>query len=164
MKPTRTRDLVIAGVVLAVLVNLILLVGYDSLPPLPAPAGATLLVLAVVEVFVAWSLRGRLAGKPGTRPVPPLVAVRAVVLAKASSLLGAIMTGAWAGALVYLLPRRSTIVAAAGDTTSAVIGLVSAAALIAAGLWLEYCCRAPEDPNGTNSGHDGDPRQRRSDY
>ena len=35
----------------------------------------------------------------------------------------------------------------AHDTTSAVVALVSGAALIAAALWLEYCCRAPEDPD-----------------
>jgi hypothetical protein len=62
------------------------------------------------------------------------------------------------------LPRRASIVAAAGDTTSSVIGLVSAAALIAAGLWLEYCCRAPDDPNGRNSGRNGRPGHNRSDY
>lgn len=145
MKFTRTRDLVVTGVVVAVLVNLLLLLDYDALPPLPTFAGATLLVLAVVEAVFAQSLRARLAGKEGTKPVPALVAARAVALAKASSLLGAIMSGAWIGVLVYVVPRRAQLITGAGDTNSAFIGLVSAAALIAAGLWLEHCCRAPED-------------------
>lgn len=151
MRFTRTRDLVVTGLVVGVLVNLLVMVDYAALPPLPRPAGATLLVLAIVETVFAFSLRARLAGKEGTKPVPALVAARAVALAKASSLLGAIMSGAWLGVLVYVVPKRALIVSAAGDTTSAVIGLVSAAALIAAGLWLEHVCRAPED----DGRHDG---------
>jgi hypothetical protein len=151
VKFTRTRDLVITGVVVGVLVNLLLVVDYESLPALPTLAGATLLVLAVVELVFAFSLRARLAGREDTKPVPPLVAARAVALAKASSLLGAIMAGAWLGVLVYALPKRAQLISAAGDTRTAVVGLVSAGALIAAGLWLEYVCRAPED-----DGHGGD--------
>lgn len=152
MKFTKARDLVIAGVVVGVLVNLLLLLAYDSFPPLPKPAGATLFVLAIVEAVFAFSLRARLAGKEGTKPVPPLVAARAVALAKASSLLGAIMCGAWLGVLVFVFPKRANLIAAASDTTTSVIGLVSAAALIAAGLWLEYVCRAPEDHDQDRSG------------
>ncbi len=125
--------------------NLLLILDYEALPPLPVLAGASLLVLAVVELAFAQSLRARLAGREGTRPVPALLAARAVALAKASSLLGAIMAGAWLGVLVYVLPRRAEMISAAGDTNSSVVGLVSAAALIAAALWLEHCCRAPED-------------------
>ncbi|HYS39280.1 MAG TPA: DUF3180 domain-containing protein [Pseudonocardiaceae bacterium] len=147
MRFTRARDLVLAGVITAVVVNVLLLIGYDSLPPLPTLAGGTLLVLAVIELAFAIVLRPRLARKPGTRPVPALQAVRVVALAKASSLLGSIMAGAALGALVYVLPKRAQLTVAANDTTSAVVALVSAAALIAAALWLEYCCRAPEDPD-----------------
>ena len=147
MRFTRARDLVLVGVITAVVVNVLLLIGYDSLPPLPTLAGGTLLVLAVLELGFALVLRPRLARKAGTRPVPPLQAVRVVALAKASSLLGAIMAGAALGALVYVLPKRAQLTVAAHDTTSAVIALISAAALIAAALWLEYCCRAPEDPD-----------------
>jgi hypothetical protein len=139
---------VLAGVVVAVLANLLLVFAYDAVPPLPAPAGVTVAVLAVLELGYTVSLRPRLARKPGTRPVPPLLAVRVVALAKASSMLGAIMLGGWLGVLLYVLPKRAEIVAAAGDTTSSVVGLISAAALIAAALWLEYSLRAPGDKDG----------------
>jgi hypothetical protein len=145
MKFTRARDLVITGVVVGVLVNLFLLLAYDSVPPLPNLAGLTLLVLALVEAGLALSLRGRVRRKPGTEPVRPLTAVRAVALAKASSVLGAIMAGAWLGVLVYVLPRQSLNTAAANDSASGFIGLIGAAVLIAAALWLEYCCRTPKD-------------------
>jgi len=148
---TRARDLVLVGVIAAAVANLLLLVGYDSLPPLPTLAGGTLFVLAVLELIFALVLRPRLSRKPGTRPVPALQAVRVVALAKASSLLGAIMAGAALGALVYVVPKRAQLVVAANDTTSAVVALIGAAALIASALWLEYCCRAPEDRDDTHS-------------
>ena len=147
MRVTRARDLALAGALAGVVVVLLLVVGYDSVPPLPVLAGGTLFVLAVLEAGYTLALRPRLAGRRGTKPVPALQAVRVVALAKASSLLGAIMAGGWLGELVFVLPKRGTIVAAANDTTSGVVGLVSAAALIAAALWLEYSCRAPDDRN-----------------
>lgn len=147
MKFTRARDLVIAGVVAAVLVNLYLRLDYDKLPPLPILAGATFAVIALIETWFAFSIRARINRKPGTRPIQALTAVRAVALAKASSLIGAVMAGAWLGVLVYVLPLTATISVAGGDTRASIVGLVSSAGLIAAGLWLEHCCRTPEDPN-----------------
>jgi hypothetical protein len=147
MRFTRARDLVIAGIVAGIVVNLFLQLDYDSVPPLPLLAGATFLVIAVVETWFAFSLRSRINRKPGTTPIRALTAVRAVALAKASSLIGAVMAGAWLGVLVYVLPLTDQISVAGGDTRSCIVGVVSAAGLIAAGLWLEHCCRTPEDPN-----------------
>jgi hypothetical protein len=146
MKFTRPRDLVVTGVVAGVVVHLLVRLGYGSLPPLPTFAGITLLLLAVIELLLGFSLRARIRRKRGTTPVQPLTAARAVALAKASSLVGAIMVGAWAGVLGYLVPRRSDLVAAANDTPSAVIGVVCSAALVGAALWLEYCCKTPKEP------------------
>jgi heme A synthase len=154
VKPTRARDLVIAGLIAAVLLNVLVTTQYDSLPPLPVPAGLTLGVLAVVEAVFAFILRARLKGKEGTRPVQPQTAVRAVALAKASSLFGAIMTGAWVAVLVYVLPKRGEIPAASGDTRAGAVGAVCAVALIAAALWLEYNCRAPQDDDRREEGSD----------
>ncbi|HWE90753.1 MAG TPA: DUF3180 domain-containing protein [Pseudonocardiaceae bacterium] len=154
MKFTRARDLVIAGVIAGVLVNLFLLLDYDAVPPLPGLAGITLLVLALIEAGLAWSLRGRIRRKPGTEPVRAMTAVRAVALAKASSVLGALMAGGWLGVLVYVLPRNALSTAAANDTTSGFVGLVCAAVLIAAALWLEYVCRTPKDNVDDRSEHD----------
>ena len=147
MTPTRARDLVGAGVVAAVLVNLLLQLAYGDVPTLPQLAGTTLLAVAVVEVVWGTSLRARIRQRPRSRPVQALVAARAVVLAKASSLAGAITGGAWLGVLSYVLPLRSQLQSAASDTISASIGVICAGALVAAGLWLEYCCRVPDDPD-----------------
>jgi peptidoglycan/LPS O-acetylase OafA/YrhL len=157
MKFTRARDLVLAGVIAIVVVNVFLLLEYDSMGPLPTLAGLVLAVLAIVEAVLAFVLRNRINGKSGTRPLNPITAVRAVALAKASSMLGAIMCGAWASVLIYVVPKRSTIQVAGGDTTSGIVGVVCSVILIAAALWLEYCCRAPIDKgdrrNGSNQSH-----------
>lgn len=143
---TRARDLVTAGAVAAVLVNLLLQLAYGELPTFPQLAGTTLLAFAVAEVVLGTTLRARIQQRPGARPVQALTAAKAVVLAKASSLAGAITGGAWLGVLGYVLPLRSLLQSAASDTVTAVIGAVCAGALVAAALWLEHCCRTPEGP------------------
>ena len=147
MRFTRARDLVLAAVLTGLLVHLLLRIGYDRIPPLPTLAGTTLGVLAVVEAALGFSLRARIRRRPGTRPVVPLVAARAVLLAKASSLLGAIMLGCWAAVLLYAVPRLGSFEAAGSDTFAAAVGALCAVALTAAALWLEYCCRTPKRPD-----------------
>jgi hypothetical protein len=142
---TRARDLVVAGLLAAGIVYLTVQVIYGDLPPLPTFAGVTLFVLAVIEAAFGAALRAWIRKPEGRRPVHPLTAARAVALAKASSLLGAIMLGAWLGMLGYLLPRRAEVTAAADDVPSAVIGLACSAVLIGAALYLEWCCRTPHD-------------------
>lgn len=83
---TRARDLVAAGLIAAVLVNLLLQLSYGDVPTLPQPAGTTLLVFAIAEVVLGNTLRARIRQRPGTRPVQALTAAKAVFLAKASSL------------------------------------------------------------------------------
>lgn len=144
---TRARDLLAAAVVVAVLVNLLLQLSYGELPTLPQPAGTTLLAFAIAEVVLGNTLRARIRQRPGTRPVQALTAAKAVVLAKASSLAGAITGGAWLGVLGYVLPLRSQLPSAASDTVAASIGAICAGALVAAALWLEYCCRTPDGPD-----------------
>jgi hypothetical protein len=153
---TRARDLVVTGLLAAGIVFLLAQVAYGDLPPLPTFAGVTLLVLAVIEAAFGASLRSRIRKPEGGRRIQPLTAARAVALAKASSLLGAIMLGAWLGMLVYLLPRRAEITAAADDLPSTLIGVVCSAVLIGAALYLEWCCRTPRD-------QDNQPPEYRSD-
>jgi hypothetical protein len=146
MRFTRIRDLVAVAVIAGVLMNLLARLAYGSLPPLPTLAGIPLLLLAVIELVLGFNLRARINRKEGAAPVQALTAARAVALAKASSLVGAIMVGAWVGVLGYVLPRRDEVTAAANDTPSGVVGAVCSAALVGAALWLEYCCKAPKGP------------------
>lgn len=159
MTPTRPRDLVIAGLVAAVVANLIVRFTYGALPAFPLTAGVTLAFLGILEVVVGTMLRARIERRSGTRPVEPLVAARAVVLAKASAMGGAVVAGLWAGLLIYVLPMQGDVVAAGADSRSATVGIVSALVLVAGGLWLERCCRTPDDPDddgrGRGDGRDG---------
>ncbi|MTD57912.1 DUF3180 domain-containing protein [Amycolatopsis pithecellobii] len=150
---TRPRELLVAGLVGVVLAYLAFKFAYGSLPRLPRYAGITLVVLAVVETVLAFSIRARIRSG---RLVGAIGVARAVALAKASSLLGALMLGAWLGALIALYPNADEVTAAASDVRSAIIGAISAAVLIAAALWLEHCCRTPEqrdqDPEHRSTG------------
>jgi hypothetical protein len=145
---TRPRDLTAVAIIAGLLAHLLLRLSYDSLPPMPALAGSTLFVIAVVEVVFAFSLRSRIQRRPGARPVQPLTAARAVALAKASSVLGALMFGAWTGLLIYVIPVRDSFPAASNDLVAAVVGMISAVALTAAALWLEHCCKTPTESSG----------------
>lgn len=146
MTYTKSRHLVAAGLIAAVLAYFGVSVDYGSLPRLPALAGVVLLVVAIADAVLALMLRPRVNRKPGVEPVESVTATRAVALAKASSLAGAIMGGVWLGLLAYLVPILSRVRAAESDTTAAVVGLLSALAAVAAGLWLEYVLRNPDEP------------------
>ena len=142
---TRARDLLAAAAIAAVLVNLLLRLSYGDLPTLPQPAGTTLLIFAIAEVVLGNTLRARIQQRPGSRPVQALTAAKAVVLAKASSLAGAIFAGFYAGLVGWLFLERTR--AADNDIPAATAGLVASLALVGAALWLERSCRVPKRPD-----------------
>ncbi len=146
MTATRPRDLLAIALVVAVLANLVVRLTYASLPGFPLLGGVTLAVLGAAEAIGGRGLRARIRREPGTTPVQPLVAARAVLLAKASSVAGAVVAGAWIGLLVYTAPESGAITSAASDTAAAAVGLVCALVLVGGALWLERCCRTPDDP------------------
>ncbi|MFC5993719.1 DUF3180 domain-containing protein [Pseudonocardia hispaniensis] len=151
MKPTRIRDLASLAVVAAVIGYLFVRLTYGSLPAFPVPAGVTLGVLGLAEVIAGNVLRARIRRRPGSRPVQPLVAARAVLVAQASCRGGALVAGGWAGIVAYLLPRSGEISAAASDAIAAGVGLVCALGLVGGALWLEHCCRTPDDDSSADS-------------
>ncbi len=144
MKPTRKTDLLLLAVGVGVCAWLIFRAAYDQFPTLRLFVPVTLAALAVIETVVAFQLRARNEHRRGAVVLEPLVAARAVALAKASSIVGAIFAGIWGGLLTYVVPRRDTVTAARSDTTVAIVGVVSSALLVLAALWLEHCCRTPE--------------------
>jgi Protein of unknown function (DUF3180) len=149
MKFTKIRDLAVVALVAGLVTVLGLGLVYSDLPTLPRLAAVTFGALAVVEAILAWQLRARITGRSGARPVQPLTAARAVALAKASSLVGALMVGVWVGVVVALLPLRGVSPAASDDSVTGLVGAGGSLALVGAALWLEYCCRTPEPPAGT---------------
>lgn len=164
MRPTRGSDLAgagaLAGTATAVLVHRLAPV----VPPLPVSAPVSLVVVAGAVAVTARTTRARLAHRPGTRPVPPLVAARLVALAKAGSLAGVLLAGAWAGVLAVLAGHLGDSAPARTAALVAGTALLAALALVAASLALEHACRLPPedgDAPGTPGGGTGAPRRAR---
>lgn len=154
MRPTRWGVLVAIAAILATLSWSGLRVLERQRPD--ALSGAWLAVpwtLPVALVFVAagigvaaLSLRSRLRGAPGARPVDPLFATRMAALAKAASHVGAGLVGVYLGVVVFLLPSRESELRNE-RMWLALLAAGAALLLVIAGLLLERVCRVkpPKD-------------------
>jgi hypothetical protein len=153
MRPTSVSVLVVAGLAAAAVAWLLLSVFYENWPPLPWLPILVIAALAVAEGYLAQNTAARVQRKPGAPRVDPLAVARYAVLAKASSLAGALYAGFSAGVLAWLLlePTR----AARADVPEATGGVVAALALVGAALWLERSCRVPERPDEQDSDERG---------
>lgn len=144
---------------------------YGDLPPLPWGPLFTVSGVAVLEAIAAWFTWRRLPRRPAKgeaepravaagEPMDPLMVARLAVLAKASSVLGAIIAGVFAGMVTWLWPQRDRISAASDDVPVAALGICAGLLLIGAALWLEFACRIPpEDPQDSADGA-SDPKRR----
>jgi hypothetical protein len=169
VKPTRVSTLVVLTAVCAVLGWLLLRALYAKLPPLPWTGVPALLIAALAEAWTGRDLKARIMGRRGSgqgmgrgsgqgagrggqgtdrglKPVAPLFVTRMVALAKATSLAAAIIAGFAAGFDIYLSGSLSASVPRQ-DALTAVITFAAAVVLACAALYLENCCRVPEDPD-----------------
>jgi hypothetical protein len=139
--PTRPSLLLVAGLGAAAFGWVLLSFFYAEMPALPWLPTLTLATLAVIEGVLAQNTRAKIERRPGYGRVAPLAVARYAVLARASSLAGAIFAGFSAGLLAWLSiePTR----AARDDVPSAIAGVAAALALVGAALWLERACRVP---------------------
>lgn len=144
IRPTSVSVLVVAALAAAAVAWLLLSVFYADWPPLPWLPVIVIAALAVMEAYLAQNTAARVQRKPGAPRVEPLAVARYAVLAKASSLAGALYAGFSAGVLAWLLlePTR----AAREDVPAAAGGVLSSLALVGAALWLERACRVPDRP------------------
>jgi hypothetical protein len=117
---------------------------YGDLPSPTLYAQISLVVIAIAEGYTAAVTKARLEGRGGTRPIEPIVVARFVVLAKASSIVGALAAGAYAGFLGWVARIESP--AAHNDVRTAVVGVCAGVALVAAALVLERVGRLPDEP------------------
>jgi Flp pilus assembly protein TadB len=179
LRPTEPATLVVAALGAAAVAWLLIGRFYGGLPRLTWSPVLVIAAIAVVEVVVAQNTyarvhrRGTVAAPPRTplgrllgtssEPVEPLAVARYAVLAKASSLAGAILAGLYGGVLVWLLVEARRLTAAAEDLPAAFGGVVASLGLVAAALALERACRVPEPPDETGdrtdqpAEPDGDP-------
>ena len=106
----------------------------------PVTLYSVLFLLAVGLLLLGRPVR-RLVRGTASRPVDPFFAMRVLVLAKASSLTGALILGVAAALAVYAVSRTGTVSTPAfwPDVLTGVGGL----ALGVAGLIVEWWCRIP---------------------
>jgi hypothetical protein len=122
---------------------------YRYFPPIDVWTGVSLLAVAVAESGWGFYVRAKINdGEIGDARgwLHPLAVARSVLIAKASAWMGALVLGWWIAVLGYLLPRRSTLRVAGDDTAGAVVAALSALALVIAALWLQHCCKSPQEP------------------
>jgi Protein of unknown function (DUF3180) len=144
--PTKSRTLLLIGVLAAAVAWALLTVVYSDLPPLTWTLVPALLIAAGAEAWTGRDLRARIQGGRGARPAPPLFVARVVALAKASSQTAALLAGVCAGFMGYL-SGKLTAPTPRADLIDASVSFGAALVLLAAALYLEYCCRVPGGPD-----------------
>ncbi len=143
MTPTRPGPLIalaVIGTVVGFLLQIALVTA--SLPKVrPEYSFAiTLAVIAVVIIVLAVPVYRATHG-PLRRPVDAFYATRVVVLAKASSLAGSLLSGLGLGFTIELVVRP---LGSNGDLVARVLSTLGAAVLLlVAGLVAEFLCRVP---------------------
>jgi hypothetical protein len=145
MRPTRRRDLVLAVLLAGVIAYVVTRHSYADLPSPTLYSLLWVALVAIAELYIALGTRSRLAGRHGTRPINPLLVARIAALAKATSVVGALALGAYAGFFGWVIQVDSTT--ANRDTRTAGIGMGLSVLLIAAASFLEHVCRVPHDPD-----------------
>ena len=121
---------------------------FDVLANRNLPLSWSLPALVGILALSIWlwtrGVASRLQGRPGTKPIDPLVVARSAAIAMATSRTGALVGGFVAGVIAALLGGwdvpyvREQI--AAGAVT-----LVMSVLAVLAGLGLERACRVPPD-------------------
>jgi hypothetical protein len=155
MGPTRPSTLVVAGLAAMALAWLLISRYYGDIRGLPWLPIVISVALAVLEGYLAVNTRARIDRRPGREPVEPLAVARFVVLAKASSLTGALFTGLYTGMLSWLLVEQARLGptdARTSDLPTAAAGVLGSVALVVAALWLERACRVPKPPDDEADG------------
>ncbi len=130
--------------------HLLTVAGRSTFTPSPL-LPVFLLLLAAGAVAIAWPVRQSVRG--GTR-IDPFRAMRTATLARASSLLGALIAGFGAGLLLFLLSRP--VSPPVGSTVTLVVLIAGSLVLIAAALVAESFCTLPKDSDDQSDPDDAD--------
>lgn len=108
----------------------------------PFTLAVSLVIVGVLVVMMALPVR-RVARRIPGATVDPFYATRVVIIAKASSLAGALLVGAGLGIGFYVLSRP--VLQPVGSITMAFAAALGAVVLLVAGLVAEYMCTIPPD-------------------
>jgi hypothetical protein len=157
LRPTKTTSLIVAALATAALAWFGMSRYFADIPNITFLPGLTLAALAVVEGVAAHNTKAKIEKRPRRGAVNPLLVARYAVLAKASSLAGAIFAGAYGGVAAWALSEHGHLRVADIDLPPSVGGLVGSLALVAAALLLERACRVPDPPDDEDKPHSGNP-------
>lgn len=146
MRPTKVNTLLIAGLSGGVIGWSFYRVWESAgqkLPGLPVYAIIGLVVLGIGLLAAGWPIRRWVRGDRD-RPLDPLRAARVLVLAKAASAAGSVLTGWYVGVAVYFFTYQ-TNPARIGSGLETLFVVAAALFLSLVGLVVEYFCRLPPD-------------------
>lgn len=147
--PVALGGIAVAGAAIGWLLQVALTSGgAPSFNP-PATLYSVLFILAFGLVLLGRPVR-RLVRGTAKRPVDPFFAMRVLVLAKASSLTGALLVGLAAALLGYAVTRTGSFAVPAFWPD--VLTGVGALALCIAGLVVEWWCRLPPQDRAEQQG------------
>jgi hypothetical protein len=143
LAPTNPATLIVAALAAAAVGWIMIARDYTDFPTLTFLPAIITAGLGALELIAAIATKSRIDRKPGTTPVNPLIVVRYVVLAKASSLVGALLGGFFGAVMIWLISERSRLAAAANDLPAAIGNVIGAVILLVGALLLERACRVP---------------------
>jgi hypothetical protein len=144
MRGTTVLDLLVPFAIIGLSMYVLLKVSYESLPPLGYFVPGPLAALALAEFVAARRVRAAVRHEPLAKAMTAIAIARCVALGKASSIVGAGVSGAAVALLIRVVPEADTVHAAASDARVGVLLLGAAVLVAVAGLVLE---RAGLDPN-----------------
>ena len=144
--------MLVVGVTIGYLGNVLLAAVGRAIvvPPISLPI--TLVAIAAVVLALAWPVRQAVKGTR-KRPINPIVASRTAVLAKSSSLAGAVLTGLTVGVAYFVFTR--SVVPGAATTVPTGAAVLGAIALLVAGLVAEALCTLPPEDPGASERSEG---------
>lgn len=120
-----------------------------------------LVLLGTVTVMLALPIRRATRGT-SVVPVDPFRALRIAMLAKACSIVGAIVGGLASGLLMFLVSRP--VPPSLGSMGAVIATIVACVALIAAGLIAEHLCTIRKDDDDDGQSEPGGPGVELSPY
>lgn len=152
MKRTGATPLLLAGVIGVIagfLIDQALTAGGQPTftPSLMLPV--LLVLLGAVTVALAVPIRRAITGAQSRR-VDPFRALRIAMLARASSLVGAVVAGVGVGLLLFLLSRP--VPPSLGSTGAVIAAAVGGIVLVVAGLVAEHLCTIRKDDDDEQPG------------
>lgn len=144
--PTLLLALGAAGAVIGWFLELGLVVSGEAAVIPPITLGTALALLGILVVLLALPVFRVVRKVPGAE-VDPFYATRVVLLAKASSMSAAIVTGFSVAILVFLLSR--SVLPSGNSIAMVAVTAGGAVLLLAGGLVAEKMCTLPPEDDGT---------------